>query len=183
MRRRRRDAAEPFAVEVPAIVSREVWKAAQAQKSKNRTNAKRNRKNQYLIGRRVVCGRCGYKMYGTSAWASRGKPRYKYYGCPAHYKRESLRTCDMPPFRAEEVDEGVWEWIQEKVFDPDELARGLEKQRAAQDDELAPVRERVKALDSQLAEQESQLGRLLDLYLAGEFPREVLDSYTEDFKI
>jgi site-specific DNA recombinase len=61
------DSGEFLEVEVPAIVSREVWEAAQAQRARNRTNAKRNRKYNYLIGRRVTCGRCNHKMLSHSA--------------------------------------------------------------------------------------------------------------------
>jgi site-specific DNA recombinase len=84
---------EPIPVEVPAIVSRETWKAAQARRSENGRNAVRNTKREYLLRRRITCGGCGLKV--SSASRVTGGKLYKYYRCPAHYggRHEYTRVC------------------------------------------------------------------------------------------
>lgn len=163
-----------LAVQVPAVVSRETWEAAQEQRAKNRTNARRNVQHQYLMGKRVKCGTCGLKVQGTGFTKADYAP-YLYYVCPASkgaafYARE----CDAPSFRAGEVDDAVWEWVRSFVTDPEALDRGLRKHQAERDRENEPLRARVAVVDDLLVDNRRQLERLLDLYLAGDFPRDVL---------
>ena len=73
---------EPISVNVPAIISHEVWEAAQERLEENQKKSSRNMKNKYLLSKRITCGCCGYKMTGISR-------KYKekiflYYRCPAN---------------------------------------------------------------------------------------------------
>jgi site-specific DNA recombinase len=54
------------------------------------------------------------------------------------------------------------------------LRQGLEARKAAMEDAHRPLRERLELLDDQLIGYRRQMERLLDLYLAGGFPEEVL---------
>ena len=58
--------------------------------------------------------------------------------------------------------------------DPEAFARGLRKYQAQRDKENEPIRARLGVVDHILAENRRQLERLLDVYLAGDFPRELL---------
>jgi septal ring factor EnvC (AmiA/AmiB activator) len=84
------------------------------------------------------------------------------------------RDCDAPGFRSDQVDRAVWQWIGEKLSDPKELRKELETRRAEQEAENAPLRERLSVVNDLVAENQAQLERLLDLYLSGEFPQEML---------
>ncbi|MFQ5611813.1 MAG: recombinase family protein [Anaerolineae bacterium] len=53
-------------VEVPAIVSREMWEAAQKRLKQNKETSRRNLKNEYLLRSRVTCAGCGFKMSGCT---------------------------------------------------------------------------------------------------------------------
>ena len=57
---------------------------------------------------------------------------------------------------------------------PDRLAEGLRNEQAAAERANSALRERVAIIEARLADTESQLKRLLDLYLQGDFPKEVL---------
>ena len=59
-------ASETIPVKVPAIISQDVWEAAQLKLSKNKRWAGGNMKNQYLLSKRLTCGCCGYKMTGIA---------------------------------------------------------------------------------------------------------------------
>jgi hypothetical protein len=165
---------EQIAVEVPSIVSRETWKAAQERLEENRHKAALNgrRKHNYLVGGRVTCGVCGLKMAGS---ADGRAGRYRYYRCPSKHRRADIvRVCDLPTFRADRVDAAIWEWVKSIWTDPEALAQGLWEVHREREQENAPIRERLAVVDDLLAENRAQLERLLDLYLAGDFPKEVL---------
>lgn len=144
--------AENIPVEVPAIVPREQWEAAQEQLKKNVKYARRNRKEgRYLLARRIVCGSCGAKMTG----ATREGGKYIYYYCSHRWNNEAIRECNNPMFKADVVDAMVWGIIEEAARDKDRLIAGLESYQAQQDDKIEPIR-RDLALVEQLIEEKSQ---------------------------
>jgi site-specific DNA recombinase len=156
-------------VEVPAIVDLDTWQAAQERRTANKANSRRNQKHQYLLARRVKCGSCGLRMNGLT-----GRSR-SYYRCHATCERSDYaRTCDAPSFRADLVDTETWAWVQELLSSRGALERGLRKHKAERDQENAPIRARLEVVDDLLTDNRKQLERLLDLYLSGDFPKEVL---------
>lgn len=84
--RRKTNKEDLLSVNVPALVSREVWEAAQARMTYNREHAIRNTKHKYLLRRRVTCGKCGLKMGGRAYVNTRGKSggHCLYYCCPTN---------------------------------------------------------------------------------------------------
>ena len=111
-------------------------------------------------------------MSGTGTRRSNGK-LYLYYSCPGK-KKDYARTCDSPSFRADRVDATVWQWIKSFLVDPETLRRGLRGIQTEQERENAPIRERLAVVDDLLTQRREEYERLLDLYLAGEFPKAVL---------
>jgi site-specific DNA recombinase len=166
-------------VEVPEIVSRERWEAAQARLEYNKRTAKRNTKHQYLLRRRVQCGKCGAYMAASSRH-SRGK-RYLYYSCAAANKRlDYARVCSQKVgFRSEHVDAAVWAWVRSLLLDPEVTLKGLREEQANRENTNKPLRDRLAVVDDLIADNRRQLERVLDLYLAGDFPREVLTERKE----
>ena len=170
-----------LAVDVPAIVSRETWAAAQVRLAENKANAPRNRKHEYLLARRVTCGECGCKMAGSFNKRVDRPSALIYYRC--HGQRDPKRldahahTCSLPNFRVDQVDGVAWEWVQSFLENPAALELGLRKSKAEKDNENEPIRRRLAVLDDLLADNRRQLGRLLDLYLASD-----LDPESKEFK-
>jgi site-specific DNA recombinase len=160
-------------VEVPAIMDRETWEAAQARRAENRLLMIRNVKHDYLLLKRLKCGDCGGSMHASShAYKDRV---YLYYRCwTAKHRWESARTCNAPGFRADQVDAVVWEWVKSFLKDPDELARGLEEYQLEQEKAGQPMRQRLSVVNDLLPERPGQRERLLDLSLSGEFSKELL---------
>ena len=74
-----------IAVEVPTIMARETWEAAQRQRARNAETASRNQKVNYLLSRRAICGTCGAKIHATARKNSKRKPT-RYDHCPAPLK-------------------------------------------------------------------------------------------------
>ncbi len=159
-----------LSVEVPAIIDRKTWELAQERLKCGRRDASRNTKYSYLLRQRLTCGSCGTRL--TTRVGPNGK--YKYYGCPVVGDKDRLKKCHTPGFRADHVDDAVWKWVKSLLSDPEELARGLSKYQTDCDRESGPMRERLKIVEGLLIDNQAQLARLLDLYLQGDFPKEML---------
>ncbi len=157
---------------VPAIIDKETWETAQARLSRNKELSSRNTKHRYLLSRRLTCGHCGYKIHGKTQKVS-GK-KYGYYVCPGRWDRRYVNRCDLPLFPVSKLDTAVWEWLQGFLMNPGNLRQGLEAQQATREEATKPLRERLALIETQLAEHGHQMDRLVDLYLAGDFQKEML---------
>ena len=171
--RRKRPVEEQIAVKVPAIIDRALWEDAQARVERNKSTAKRNTKRNYLMrgrGKRGVCGR----VIGVHA-KRKGEKEWLYYRCNSETNSTPKdKPCGAPNFRADHVDAAIWEWVKSFLDDPEKLARGLSDYQAKCDQENAPLRQRLQIVEDLLAENQTHLDRLLDLYLSGTFSKEML---------
>ncbi len=68
----------------------------------------------------------------------------------------------------------AWGWTVELLTDREALRRGFRTYQAEREQENEPLRARLSVVDDLLAANRTQLELLLDLYLAGDFPRETL---------
>jgi site-specific DNA recombinase len=163
-----------ISVDVPAIVSPEVFAAAHEQLERNKRLAERNARGlKYLLQGLTVCGVCGYAFYGkqVSPAAAKGSRRYAYYRCVGAdaYRFAGRRVCHNPQVRVDQLDGHVWESVRELLRDP---ARVMAEwmQRAANDGVAAELRERRDQSARLLAAQDASLQRLVDAYEAGVLP-------------
>jgi site-specific DNA recombinase len=163
-------------LEVPAIVSTELWEKAQGQIQKNKTQADRNLKRDYLLRHRARC-QCGYSVQGYCVTCKRKsgvKMPYLYYRCNGRVLETARKDCRLPSFRVDHVDAAVWEWIKSLLSDSMELARGLNDFRVEQDEGNMLLRHRLEVVEDLIAENRLQYERLLDLYLSGDIAKELL---------
>jgi site-specific DNA recombinase len=169
-----RDTEDLIGVEVPAIVSPEQWKAAQRRQQMNESSG-RPSKHNFLLGRRSYCGVCGSKMHGELATTSykRNRKEYLYYRCLA-WKDYAVECTQRLHFRADHVDALVWEWIWTFLTDPATLLKGLQDFQAGQEEATRPLTERLAAVRGVIEDNQRQLGRVLDIYMAGDFPLDLL---------
>jgi len=155
--------SDKLAVDVPVIVDRETWERAQKRKVHNGKMSRRNTKHKYLFSKRVTC-QCETKMTGRAV-TTRGK-LYLYYICPASRGQLASVECSARSFRADQVDEMVWDWITNDLFsDPQRLADSvntyLENETAAKQ----KVIDRVEIAEGLLVENRQKMSRLLDFYI------------------
>jgi site-specific DNA recombinase len=61
---------EQIVVNVPAIIDRGLWKAAQEQRGINKETSPRNTKHDYLLRCRLTCGSCGKSMRAVRCQAT-----------------------------------------------------------------------------------------------------------------
>ncbi len=162
------DSSDQLPVSVPPIVSADIWEAVQVRLAEN-TTRRPPRRYQYLMSGRVTCGECGLKMAGKPGGTQR------YYRCPARSNPlKYARKCSSPGFRSDRVDAVMWEWMVSFLTDPIALETGLWAHHQELEAQNKPIRVRLAVIDDLLSNNREQLERLLDLYLAGDFNREVL---------
>ena len=163
-----------LSVEVPAIVDLDVWDAAQDRKAINIASAKKNLKYQYLMNRRLICGACGSKI--SACGSNDGYKNRLYYRCNvARGYDEYERKCgNARYFKSEDVDFTIWEWLKSFIRNPDAIDAGIAEYHENREREQAPIRERLQVVDDLLIDHRSQLQKLLDLYLDGNFTKELL---------
>jgi site-specific DNA recombinase len=81
----------------------------------------------------------------------------------------------MPNFRVDLVDAVVWQWIKDTLQDPENSMDGLRGMQEDSRQANQALYNRLVIIEEQLDQIEQQKSRLLDLYLGGDFPKEMLE--------
>ena len=158
--RHKRPEEEWIEVEVPAIIERKTWDAAQEQRENNKKFSKRNAKHDYLLSGLMRCS-CSHSLTGEYF------SNHQYYTCSwrnNHHPNLEERTCWQRSVRAEAIEPDVWGSIVSLFADQKNLEKHL---RIAQQDELAaldPKKEELGAVIAMLEEAEREaveIGRAL----------------------
>ena len=98
-------------VEVPAIIDRNMWEAAQVQRQRNKQFSRRNAKHNYLLSGLIRCG-CGSALTGEYF------SNHRYYSCSwgkNHHTNLEEKKCKARTVRAEAIEADVWDSIL-KIF-------------------------------------------------------------------
>ncbi len=162
-------------VKVPAIIDRKTFDLAQQRIEENKFRMGRQPlKKPHLLAKRLRCSRCGYIARAKSY------NHWRYYECNGKHRNPPV--CDMKPYKAELVDNIVWEWVKDTVQHPENIAKGLRTQQTELNKQNAVLRERLDLIQDRLSDTEVQLAKLLDLYLSGDFPKEVLTQRKNDLE-
>jgi hypothetical protein len=72
------------------------------------------------------------------------------------------------------VEGVVWGWITRLLTDPQTLEEGLNAHMAEAENQIHPFRQRLEVVDSLISQNDTELERLIDLYVSGDFPKEAL---------
>jgi site-specific DNA recombinase len=135
---------EWIAVDVPAIINQKVFDTAQKRLDLNKQQSQRNAKREYLMGRRLRCLKCGYTYVGRTR-----REKHQYYVCNGR-QQLPVSLCDMPNFRADQVDDTVWGWIKHIMQHPDQIADGLRAEKTEAERANSALSERLALIDGKL---------------------------------
>jgi len=162
---------EWISIDVPALISADVFAAAKEQLERNKRLSQRSlRGRRYLLQGLTVCAKCGYAYYGktVSRASAKGKDQWGYYRCVGtdNYRFAGGRICNNAQLRVDQLDDYVWASVAEFLKNPERLHdewshRGETGCRSSEME-----RQRDEASRS-LAAQEKGIQRLLDAYEAG----------------
>lgn len=156
---------KPIERQVPAIVSEELWEAAQRALRRNFLEAARNGKALYPLRGLIKCS-CGSSYAGYTS--GRPSDKQRYYRCMGKWRWKYRRTkCSSKNLNADWIEGMVWNDILAFVRNPDAVL--VELMRA---EELAQnVREQLEndlvLLEGQASGKEKEKDLILDLYRRG----------------
>ena len=160
-------------IAVPAIIAPDLWARVQEQRTANKKRPS-NKVYDYLVSGMVTCGHCGGAMTAYSTTRSARHTRhYRYYRCNNAYSM--AKSCQQGAgFPVEAVDGEIWAAVRDFLNDPGRVRDNLTAYQEKQAASLEPFRQRLAVIDSLLAANGDKLTRLLDLYLSGEFDKDLL---------
>jgi len=142
---------EQVAVSVPAIVDRETWEQAQAQRGRNLKYARRNAKRDYLLREIIRCG-CGRAMTG------RFMGRFRYYHCcwrSSHVKSENV--CNEKYVRADKAESAAYEYVKNLYADPVSFERRLRIAQKMEWDRQNPKRAELETVEAFIRQAENEI--------------------------
>ena len=157
---------------VPAIVTCEVFAAAQAVVPDNsRFSARNTTPDTFLLRGLVVCGPCGIRLFCDQKRSSKHPDdKTRYYGCPNHDPIKAGgpdRRCREPMIRADALDAFVFDQVKAALLRPELLLAGeaaLAGRRALPADELLDAQ--LERIGRQIDATNAERRRLADLYQA-----------------
>jgi site-specific DNA recombinase len=153
-------------INVPGLVSEELFGAVQAQLQENRQRRRdRPGGGRYLLQGLVVCKRCGYGCYGkpVSRASAKGKVPYAYYRCTGSdaYRFGGQRLCWNKQIRTDILDAAVWEDVRQLLSEPERVR--TEYQRRLQGPGTDSNHE-VEHLNKIIKNVKKLISRLIDAY-------------------
>jgi site-specific DNA recombinase len=154
-----RDTSEWIAIACPAIVSEELWRAAQKQLQANKERSPRRTKRNYLLRGLIKCGLCGYGYYG------RGSRGFAYYYCGS--RNTACRPghkCAGKYLRADNLEERVWKYIRNQVTDEAALLATFERRGQMHAEEARRDQNALESLYAAEGKLKAEQNKMLDLY-------------------
>ena len=154
---KRNDFTEPVVANVPAIVGREMWEQAQAQRKRNQELSLRNTKHEYLLSGLIRCGLCGIAFGGET------HHDHQYYGCTYGSVRVAKfegRCANRLKIRADAIEVDVWDEIRELFRDLDRLWVELKRAQQNEIDAVLPIRERLQITDDFITQAEHNAAKI-----------------------
>jgi site-specific DNA recombinase len=147
-------------VEVPAIVTPELFEKVQTQLARNKKFSSRNNKNnKYLLGGVIYCT-CGFARTGDPAKTSR------YYRCTDRLNNgNGTRQCDEHGINVPVLDDLVWQNLGELLKQPELV---FEQAKKWQNERVSPLQSELARLKERLQGLEDKHQRFLHLFGEGE---------------
>jgi site-specific DNA recombinase len=187
LKRINRSREDWIGVEVPAIISRELFDRVEERLKVNRKRY-RNPRQVQLLSTLVRCGCCGGSVYAYRRWARskrKGPPCVLHstaYKCnwrfrqQLHSKNSQISRCTNSEIKGPLLEARVLAMVKEVMLDPAKLRECMDFFR--EDARAAELRleKEVKAIGGRLEALHEQKRRIIDLYASGDLSR---DGYVE----
>jgi len=160
-RHRRVPREEWIPIAVPPIIDLDMFAAAQAQLQRNKIQAKRNRKHEYLfISGRLRCGQCGRAMFGALGGLKR--PQYR---CTRKSFQDVVASHIRRSVQAPAIEPVVWEAVERVLNNPSLIAVELERRRQGTSNQQGDLDRERQHYERQLAQCDKDLKRWEAAYL------------------
>jgi site-specific DNA recombinase len=148
----------------PALVSPDLWHAAQETLAQNRLLA-RNTERAYLLRGVMKCGICGLAFCGAA-----GRPGVWWYRCNGYLAERGGkdRRCQAKSIRNTEIEPVVWQDIETLLRNPGDLLARLRVEMETRSDRDAALAEAERiTLTTALADLDGRRERVMNMYERG----------------
>ena len=141
----------------PALVSEELWEAAQQRLRRNSELSRRNTHHQYLLSGFIWCGECGRRIRAHYE----GRRDVRYYECSGRDYRHYYpgNPCSLRAIRSDGAEEAVWERVVEVLQHPELVLAELE--RLSQEGSYSAIEERLAENQARLKSLRGRERRLI----------------------
>jgi site-specific DNA recombinase len=169
--RAKREKSDWLSVDIPAIISKELWDVVQEAVVRNKKWSPRNMKTDYLLRGIMYCVNCGYVYYGVVSHERR------VYQCGGKRVGNAINRGGRCPVRqrhADDLENKVWDHVTERL-------RNLEKYSSVLDlnNETDSQHQRDNELMATVREAEIEINneeqRLVNLFMKGKVSEEMYD--------
>jgi DNA invertase Pin-like site-specific DNA recombinase len=161
----------------PAIIEAETFDRAQRKRAKQfrKRTTPREAGGDYCLSGKLFCGDCGAVMWGVKQVQKQRGKRYVYfrYICST-FRRRGKHACRENGVRQKDLLRAVVREVKDAIATPEalvqvraEIARQAELLRGAADGACKTLRERLAALDRDIAQGSRNLARLPEDLLPG----------------
>jgi site-specific DNA recombinase len=147
---------EQIIVNVPAIVTHEMWELAQARRAYNSRIAKRKMKREYLLRGLIFCG-CGRRMTG-------GGSRNLYYYCARRYAGNVAiggELCHEPLVDARLIECVTWDYIISLIKNPEQFEQKLRQAQAQEAETMQPKQKELDHIQALLKDTEKEADEIV----------------------
>jgi len=145
-----RPESEWIIIDVPAIVTPELWHRANGAMSSRVRRAPNTRNKNYLLSGHIRC-ECGARVTSQSASGNRG-----YYRCVNRAKSTAeagvTELCTVKPIPYQDADCQVWEELGRALKDPERIAKGYELHSKKAGAKVKEWKTRLEVVEDRLAE-------------------------------
>ncbi|MGB8830004.1 MAG: recombinase family protein, partial [Dehalococcoidales bacterium] len=155
----------------PAIITPELFEAAQKQLETNRDNSPRNTKQQYLLRGHIRCRHCGRIYQGDTAKNTLKNKIYlrRFYRCTGKRKMWApVERCQNKGWSANKLEGMIWAKLEEYLSKPELIIHELEKQ-SQNANSLGIFESELQQIEKQLKAADHEQRQLLQWALKG-FP-------------
>jgi site-specific DNA recombinase len=168
--KRARTLAEVIERPVPALVSDDIWQAAQRTLERNLLFARRNARRVYLLRGLIKCAHCGLGYSGTSDHRE-PEPRV-IYKCNGRQPRRGLlgnrgERCTSKAVYGDELEQQIWATVEGFLRQPETLLEELAALLQTQTIEADQYRAEAARLEAGAARKDLERELIMDLYRRG----------------
>jgi site-specific DNA recombinase len=179
----------PIRRSVPAIVSAEVWHAAQRILKENLLWADRNSRREYLLRGQMKCRLCGLTYVGwvQSSPDRRGGryPNRRYYTCNGKIGHRLIHTstgqkCSSRLVPADFVEQVIWSEVESFLRNPGDVLGLLMASQGASTDATPLLQKEQRLLQERLGSLDTERMAILGLFRKGRIDEDMLNRQLDE---
>jgi len=166
-----RRSPDAVAVPVPAIISEELWAAAQQQLAENSRKFRTPTKRVYPLRSRLHCALCGGMFVGGGR--TRVTHEYRYYKCAKTFAEYGNHRCTAHTVNADRVEDRVWKVVKAAMLDSDRMLVAVRKRQEEAAQARRVIDGALAAMGALDAKAQAKLDNYIEMRAGGEITKEV----------